>query len=74
MKLLVGSRDDLLVKNIFLKDVNYLGKNDELNDKFFVKVRSTGNLLPCKILENGKKIELEKGETGVSPGQACVFL
>ena len=72
-ELIVGSREDLLVKYIFLRDVNLLCKNNELKDKFFVKVRSTGNLLPCKILENGKKIELEKGEGGVSPGQACVF-
>ena len=72
-EVIVGSREDLLVKYIFLRDVNLLCKNNELKGKFFVKVRSTGNLLPCKILENGKKIELEKGEGGVSPGQACVF-
>ena len=41
--------------------------------EFLVKVRSTGGLLPCKILENGTKVLLEKGEGGVSPGQACVF-
>ena len=72
-QVVVGSRDDLLIKNIFLKRINYLGKNDELNGDFFVKVRSTGNLLPCKLVENGEKVVLENGETGVSPGQACVF-
>jgi len=72
-EVIVGSREDLLVRHIFLRDVNLLCKNNELKGKFFVKVRSTGILLPCKILDNGKKIELEKGEGGVSPGQACVF-
>ena len=72
-QVVVGSRDDLLIKNIFLKRINYLSKNEELNGDFFVKVRSTGNLLPCKLLENGEKVVLKNGEAGVSPGQACVF-
>tara|TARA_B100000575_G_scaffold237157_1_gene199264 strand:+ start:247 stop:1380 length:1134 start_codon:yes stop_codon:yes gene_type:complete len=72
-EVVVGSRDDLLVRHIFLRDVNLLCENNELKDKFFVKVRSTGDLLPCQILENGRKVELARGEGGVSPGQACVF-
>ncbi len=69
----VGSRNDLLVKNIYLRNVNLLCKKDELRGEFLVKVRSTGTLLACRILENGNKILLKEGETGVSPGQACVF-
>ena len=72
-EVIVGSRDDLLVKSIFLRNVNLLCETKELNGNFFVKIRSTGDLLPCKVLENGNKVELEKGEGGVSPGQACVF-
>ena len=72
-EVIVGSRDELLVKHIFLRDVNLLCKTHELKGEFLVKVRSTGNLLSCKVLENGNKVELEKGEGGVSPGQACVF-
>ena len=72
-EVIVGSRNDLLVKNIFLKDVNLLCKTDELKGKFLVKVRSTGNLLPCKVSEHGNKVELEIGEGGISPGQACVL-
>ncbi|OUV87534.1 MAG: tRNA 2-thiouridine(34) synthase MnmA [Pelagibacteraceae bacterium TMED136] len=72
-EVVVGSRDDLLVKNIFLKNINLLCKSNELIGNFFVKVRSTGNLISCKILNEGKKIVLDKGEAGVSPGQACVF-
>ena len=62
-----------MVKHIFLRDVNLLCESNELKGEFLVKVRSTGGLLPCKILENGTKVLLEKGEGGVSPGQACVF-
>ena len=72
-EVIVGSRNDLLVKHIFLRDVNLLCDTKELKDEFLVKVRSTGKLLPCKVLENGNKVELEKGEGGVSPGQACVL-
>ena len=72
-EVVVGSRNDLLVKYIFLRDVNLLCKKNELKGKFFVKVRSTGNLLPCKVLENGNKVELEIAEGGISAGQACVF-
>ena len=45
------------------------------NDNFFVKVRSTGKLNKAKIKldKNGAEINLEENETGVSPGQACVF-
>ncbi len=72
-EVIVGSKGDLLVRHIFLRNVNLLCENNELKGEFLVKVRSTGNLLPCKILNNGNKVELEKGEGGISPGQACVF-
>ena len=70
-EVIVGSRNDLLVKYIFLRDVNLLCKNNELKGKFFVKVRSTGNLLPCKVLENGNKVELEIAEGGISRSGMC---
>ena len=40
-----------------------------------MKVRSTGKLNKAKIKldKNGAEINLEENETGVSPGQACVF-
>ena len=72
-EVIVGSRDDLLVKHIYLRDINLLCKTNELNGEFLVKVRSTGNLLPCNVSEKGNKVVLKKGEGGVSPGQACVF-
>ena len=72
-QVIIGSREDLLVRKIYLKNINLLCNSKDLEGEFLVKVRSTGSLLPCKIFEKGKKIELINGEAGVSPGQACVF-
>ena len=46
-----------------------------LDQNLFVKVRSTSALLKAEILlkKNSYLINLEKGEYGISPGQACVF-
>ena len=48
----------------------------ELNEKIFVKVRSTGKLLDAKINlkeQNSAEVNLDIAEDGISPGQACVF-
>ncbi|EMH79917.1 tRNA (5-methylaminomethyl-2-thiouridylate)-methyltransferase [alpha proteobacterium HIMB114] len=72
-QVVIGSREELSVQTIYLKDINYLCDKEQLNGDFFVKVRSTGNLLECNVSDNGHKVTLLSGETGVSPGQACVF-
>ena len=72
-QVVIGSREELLVQTIHLKNINYLCNKEQLNGDFFVKVRSTGNLLECNVHENGHQVTLLTGETGVSPGQACVF-
>ena len=49
---------------------------EDLDQKLFVKVRSTGNLLEAKvdlIDNNNAKVTLTIPEDGISPGQACVF-
>ena len=40
-----------------------------------IKVRSTGKLLKAKIkiFNNSAKVLIKDSETGISPGQACVF-
>ena len=45
------------------------------NDNLFVKVRSTGRLIKAKVKLDKTKAEvnLQENETGISPGQACVF-
>ncbi len=41
----------------------------------FIKVRSTGRLIKSKtkLLEKHAEVYLQEEETGISPGQACVF-
>ena len=73
-EVVVGNKQDLLVNKIFLRDLNFLTRNKEdLNKDIMVKVRSTGKLLNCKFNNVRNEILLDKGEEGVSPGQACVF-
>ena len=42
---------------------------------YLIKVRSTGRLIKAKVNFNKAEAEvnLEENETGISPGQACVF-
>ncbi len=74
-KIMVGTKEDLKIKKIYLRNLNLLKSFKKNSDNFFVKVRSTGGLIKAKIKleENGAEINLEKNETGISPGQACVF-
>ena len=46
-----------------------------INENLFIKVRSTGKLIKAKInLQNNEaEVNLNEDETGISPGQACVF-
>ena len=74
--IVVGTKENLRIKFIELKDINKLATDDDLNKEFFVKVRSTGKLLKSKILNlntSSAKLEILDTETGISPGQACVF-
>ena len=72
-EVIVGSREDLNIKVIHVRDINFLCKEDSLQGDFFVKVRSTGRLLPCRVEAGGTRVILHEGEAGISPGQACVF-
>ena len=71
----MGTKDNLGVKKINLKNLNLLGLKNEFDNKIFVKVRSTGKLLKSKINfhTNYAEVLLDEFEEGVSPGQACVF-
>ena len=73
--IVVGNKDCLEVKKIKLRDLNILGSKKEFNEEINIKVRSTGRLLKAKVnlLENSADVEILDQETGVSPGQACVF-
>ena len=73
--IIVGNKDCLEVKQIKLRDLNILGSQKELKEIIHIKVRSTGRLLKAKIdiQETTANVEILDKETGVSPGQACVF-
>jgi len=73
--IIVGSKECLEVKEIKLRDLNILGSKKEFNEIISIKVRSTGRLLKAKIkiFNNSADIEILDKETGISPGQACVF-
>jgi tRNA-specific 2-thiouridylase len=73
-EVIIGKKEELEIKKIKIEDVNYLSdKQNDFNENIFVKVRSTGKLIESKLDVNTGNITFEKGEFGVSPGQACVF-
>jgi len=74
-EIVVGPKKFLIQKEIKLKDLNLLVKDDEFNNNILVKVRSTGKLINAniKIEKNKAKVNLLEDEYGISPGQACVF-
>ena len=74
-KVIVGSRKDLSIKKIYLKNINLLSDIKNYKDNLLIKVRSTGKLIGAKMLinETEAEVNLEEDEFGVSPGQACVF-
>ena len=74
-KIIVGNREALSIKKIYLKDLNLLSDIEKCNDNLFIKVRSTGRLIKARVRLNQTEAEvnLEENEIGISPGQACVF-
>ena len=74
-KVIVGNREALSIKKIYLKDINLLSNIENYKDSLFIKVRSTGRLIKAKITMNKTEAEVNliEDEKGISPGQACVF-
>jgi len=80
-QVVVGPREALRTRAMYLHDVNWLG-DEPIGSALargrleaFVKVRSTRPPQPAWVAQDGEAIvvELPGGEEGVSPGQACVF-
>tara|TARA_A100001011_G_scaffold113704_1_gene120329 strand:+ start:18 stop:1148 length:1131 start_codon:yes stop_codon:yes gene_type:complete len=73
--IVVGSKDNLKIDKIILRELNILGSLSDFNNEIKIKIRSTGKLLRAKVQLNSDKAEVNilDGENGVSPGQACVF-
>ena len=74
-KVIVGNREALSIKKIYLKDINFLSDIENHSDGLFIKVRSTGKLIKAKVNldKTMTEVNLEENEIGISPGQACVF-
>ncbi len=73
--IIVGPKESLIIKRIRLRDINLLGLENDFENIINIKVRSTGSLLKAKITLSGDQggVEILDKETGISPGQACVF-
>ena len=71
----VGNKENLVIKEIQLRELNVLAHKKEFDKIINIKVRSTGKLLKAKInfINDNAKVEILDKETGISPGQACVF-
>ena len=73
--IIVGNKECLEIQEIKLRNLNILGSKKEFDEIINIKVRSTGRLLKAKIniSDTNANVEILDKETGISPGQACVF-
>ena len=65
-KIIVGNKEALSIKKIFLKDLNLLSDIEKYNDNLFIKARSTGRLIKAKVKlnKNETEVNLEENEIG----------
>ncbi|WEZ82631.1 tRNA 2-thiouridine(34) synthase MnmA [Rhizobium sp. 32-5/1] len=79
-RVIVGPREALETRRVYLRDINWLGDGD-IHDvaangfECFAKVRSTRQPAPAILRADihGISVELLEGEAGVAPGQACAL-
>ncbi|MDB5523774.1 MAG: tRNA 2-thiouridine(34) synthase MnmA [Rhizobium sp.] len=79
-RVIVGPKEALDTRRLYLRNVNWLGDEvvaDIAAGGFdcFAKVRSTRPPKPARLFADasGIYVELEEGEPGVAPGQACAL-
>jgi tRNA-specific 2-thiouridylase len=78
-RIVVGNRSDLSIKNMFIKEINWLGIGDSPSPTGIdvsVKIRSTQEPVLARLyggLNGQGRIELVEPEFGIAPGQAAVF-
>ena len=72
---IVGPKEALFASTIWLRNVNWLGDAGLASMDVWVKIRSTHSPVAARLeLRDGQvTVEFSDGESGVSPGQACVF-
>ncbi|ACP26502.1 tRNA (5-methylaminomethyl-2-thiouridylate)-methyltransferase [Sinorhizobium fredii NGR234] len=79
-RVIVGPKEALETRRVYLRDVNWLG-DEEIDAAAsrgfacFAKVRSTRQPAPAEMKcdADGIYVELVDGEAGVAPGQACAL-
>src|ERR1700733_4616396 len=74
-RVVVGPRDRLSARTITVRDVNWLGGNEETIE-CTVKVRSMRPPVPARVTrgpDRTAQVELLSPEEAIAPGQACVF-
>lgn len=79
-EVVVGPRSALMTRALHLRDVNWLASAplDSIGPEgleVFAKVRSTRPPQPAvvSVVDGRVVVDLADGDTGVAPGQACVF-
>lgn len=76
-EVIVGPREALAVREILLRDVNWLGDAPIPPEGLSIqaRVRSTRAPRPALLRQDARGIvvDIVDGEEGVAPGQACVF-
>ena len=79
-RVIVGPREALATRRLYLRDVNWLGDEplaalpaDGID--IHARVRSTRAPLPARLVAaaGAAYVDLAEAEAGVAPGQACVF-
>ena len=76
-RVIVGPRSALARTRLTLREVNWIGEGEladlpECGLPIGARVRSTRPPAPARLLPTGE-VEFVEPESGVSPGQACVF-
>lgn len=79
-RVVVGPKEALETRRVYLRDVNWLGDGTlddaaEAGFDCFAKVRSTRAPAPAVLGRDGQGlfVELGAGEAGIAPGQACAL-
>jgi tRNA-uridine 2-sulfurtransferase len=79
-RVIVGPKEALDTRRVYLREVNWLGDaalEDAAKDGFacYAKLRSTRAPAPAVLHadDSGVYVDLEIGEAGIAPGQACVL-
>jgi tRNA-specific 2-thiouridylase len=73
--LIVGNEEDILAKEVSVRDMNFLTGEEPTDDLFEVRIRNHGLLAKGRLKKSGKKysVEFEIPQRAVMPGQSLVL-